>query len=70
MGGAPWGARLRQLTHYVIWILPEGSLSLFMLVSALMGLDIMHAAYAHAIAGSCRFYSYGDGGLLLPQPAK
>ena len=44
--------------------------TLFMLVSALMGLDVMKAAYAHAIAEHYRFYSYGDGSLLLPQPAK
>ena len=37
-----------------------------MLVSALMGLDRMQAAYAHAIAGEYRFYSYGDASLLLP----
>jgi S-adenosylmethionine:tRNA ribosyltransferase-isomerase len=42
--------------------------TLFMLVSALMGLDVMKAAYAHAIAGGYRFYSYGDSSLLLPQP--
>ncbi len=40
--------------------------TLFMLVSALMGLDVMQSAYAHAIAGGYRFYSYGDGSLLLP----
>jgi len=40
--------------------------TLFMLVSALMGLDTMQAAYAHAIAGNYRFYSYGDASLLLP----
>ncbi|MEN9931602.1 MAG: S-adenosylmethionine:tRNA ribosyltransferase-isomerase [Pseudomonadota bacterium] len=40
--------------------------TLFMLVSALMGLDVMHRAYAHAIASDYRFYSYGDGSLLLP----
>jgi S-adenosylmethionine:tRNA ribosyltransferase-isomerase len=44
--------------------------TLFMLVSALMGLDTMQAAYAHAIAEGYRFYSYGDSSLLLPQPAK
>jgi S-adenosylmethionine:tRNA ribosyltransferase-isomerase len=41
--------------------------TLFMLVSALMGLDVMRAAYAHAIAGGYRFYSYGDSSLLLPE---
>ncbi|WCT75267.1 tRNA preQ1(34) S-adenosylmethionine ribosyltransferase-isomerase QueA [Sphingomonas naphthae] len=40
--------------------------TLFMLVSALMGTDRMQAAYAHAIAEGYRFYSYGDGSLLLP----
>ena len=40
--------------------------TLFMLVSALMGLDVMQAAYAHAIAEKYRFYSYGDASLLLP----
>jgi len=40
--------------------------TLFMLVSALMGLDTMQAAYAHAIAEKYRFYSYGDASLLLP----
>ncbi|MBX3594256.1 tRNA preQ1(34) S-adenosylmethionine ribosyltransferase-isomerase QueA [Sphingomonas sp.] len=40
--------------------------TLFMLVSALMGLERMKAAYAHAIAHDYRFYSYGDASLLLP----
>ena len=40
--------------------------TLFMLVSALMGRERMQAAYAHAIAEGYRFYSYGDGSLLLP----
>ncbi len=40
--------------------------TLFMLVSALMGLERMQAAYAHAIQEGYRFYSYGDGSLLLP----
>ncbi len=40
--------------------------TLFMLVSALMGRERMQAAYAHAIAGGYRFYSYGDSSLLLP----
>ena len=43
--------------------------TLFMLVSALMGLDVMQAAYAHAIAAGYRFYSYGDASLLLPERA-
>ena len=37
-----------------------------MLVSALMGLDVMRAAYRHAIDEQYRFYSYGDSSLLLP----
>jgi len=40
--------------------------TLFMLVSALMGVETMRAAYAHAIADFYRFYSYGDASLLLP----
>ena len=40
--------------------------SLFMLVCALMGTDVMQVAYAHAIASGYRFYSYGDACLLLP----
>lgn len=41
--------------------------TLFMLVSAMMGLDVMQRAYAHAIATGYRFYSYGDSSLLLPR---
>ena len=40
--------------------------TLFMLVSALMGLEVMKAAYAHAVEQRYRFYSYGDASLLLP----
>jgi S-adenosylmethionine:tRNA ribosyltransferase-isomerase len=40
--------------------------TLFMLVSALMGLERMQAAYAHAIENGYRFYSYGDASLLVP----
>lgn len=40
--------------------------TLFMLVSALMGLEVMQATYAHAIAQDYRFYSYGDSSLLIP----
>jgi S-adenosylmethionine:tRNA ribosyltransferase-isomerase len=39
--------------------------TLFMLVSAFMGLDIMKRAYEEAIARGYRFYSYGDACLLL-----
>jgi S-adenosylmethionine:tRNA ribosyltransferase-isomerase len=39
--------------------------TLFMLVCALMGLDVMHAAYAEAIRTDYRFYSYGDACLLF-----
>src|SRR3954452_20529692 len=40
--------------------------TLFMLVGALMGLDVMKSAYAHAIEARYRFYSYGDSSLLVP----
>ena len=40
--------------------------TLFMLVSALMGLDVMKSAYAHAIDAGYRFYSYCDASLLFP----
>ncbi|PPD07175.1 MAG: tRNA preQ1(34) S-adenosylmethionine ribosyltransferase-isomerase QueA [Hyphomicrobium sp.] len=40
--------------------------TLFMLVSALSGLETMQAAYAHAIQHGYRFYSYGDACLLFP----
>jgi len=40
--------------------------TLFMLVSALMGLEVMKQAYAEAIAKGYRFYSYGDACLLMP----
>ena len=39
--------------------------TLFMLVSAFCGLDVMKYAYAHAIAEGYRFYSYGDASLLF-----
>lgn len=38
--------------------------SLFMLVCAFAGIDRMKEAYAHALAGGYRFYSYGDCCLL------
>jgi S-adenosylmethionine:tRNA ribosyltransferase-isomerase len=40
--------------------------TLFMLVAAFSGLDVMKRAYAHAIAAGYRFYSYGDACLLYP----
>ncbi len=40
--------------------------SLFMLVCAFSGLERMHEAYAHAVTGGYRFYSYGDACLLAP----
>jgi len=38
--------------------------TLFMLVSALAGLERMQSAYAYAIENDYRFYSYGDSSLL------
>ena len=40
--------------------------TLFMLVAAFSGLDVMKRAYAHAISAGYRFYSYGDACLLYP----
>ena len=39
--------------------------TLFMLVCALCGIGAMKRAYAHAIGGGYRFYSYGDACLLF-----
>jgi S-adenosylmethionine:tRNA ribosyltransferase-isomerase len=39
--------------------------TLFMLVAAFSGLDVMKRAYAHAIEAEYRFYSYGDACLLF-----
>jgi len=44
--------------------------TLFMLVSAFSGLETMKQAYAHAIAGGYRFYSYGDASLLFPDSSQ
>jgi S-adenosylmethionine:tRNA ribosyltransferase-isomerase len=58
------GYRFRAIDGLITnFHLPKSTL--FMLVSALMGLDVMKAAYAHAIENGYRFYSYGDGSLLL-----
>jgi S-adenosylmethionine:tRNA ribosyltransferase-isomerase len=40
--------------------------TLFMLVCAFAGTERMKRAYAHAIGGGYRFYSYGDACLLFP----
>jgi S-adenosylmethionine:tRNA ribosyltransferase-isomerase len=39
--------------------------TLFMLVAAFSGREVMQRAYAHAIAAGYRFYSYGDACLLF-----
>lgn len=39
--------------------------TLFMLVAAFSGLDLMKRAYDHAIESGYRFYSYGDACLLM-----
>jgi len=41
--------------------------TLFMLVSAFVGLEKMQAAYKTAIESGYRFYSYGDSSLLFPK---
>ena len=43
--------------------LPESTL--FVLVSALLGLDLAQAAYAEAVREQYRFFSYGDAMLVL-----
>ena len=40
--------------------------TLLMLVSALMGMERMRGIYAHAVGQGYRFFSYGDGSLLIP----
>jgi S-adenosylmethionine:tRNA ribosyltransferase-isomerase len=45
--------------------LPQSTL--LMMVSALMGMERIKTAYAHAITAQYRFYSYGDAMLLWPK---
>ena len=40
--------------------------TLMMLVSALMGADVIRTIYSHAIHEKYRFFSYGDASLLIP----
>ncbi|MFC4295445.1 tRNA preQ1(34) S-adenosylmethionine ribosyltransferase-isomerase QueA [Novosphingobium tardum] len=62
------GYRFRAIDGLVTnFHLPRSTL--FMLVSALMGLETMQRAYRHAILAEYRFYSYGDASLLLPSRA-
>lgn len=42
--------------------------TLFMLVSAFVGPEVMRRAYEHAIDQRYRFFSYGDGSLLFRAP--
>jgi len=59
------GYRFRAIDGLVTnFHLPKSTL--FMLVSALMGVETMRGAYTHAIESGYRFYSYGDASLLLP----
>lgn len=44
--------------------------TLLMLVSALMGKEVMDAVYTHAIAQKYRFFSYGDSSLLIPSASR
>jgi S-adenosylmethionine:tRNA ribosyltransferase-isomerase len=43
--------------------------TLLMLVSALMGVDLVKELYAHAVAEKYRFFSYGDASVLFPEKA-
>ena len=58
------GYRLRTADHLLTnFHLPESTL--FVLVSALLGLDLARAAYAEAVRERYRFFSYGDAMLIL-----
>jgi len=47
--------------------LPQSTL--LMLVSALVGREVILGAYRHAVAQRYRFFSYGDAMLILPRPS-
>jgi len=58
------GYGLRTADHLLTnFHLPESTL--FVLVSALLGLDLARAAYAEAVRERYRFFSYGDAMLIL-----
>ena len=58
------GYRLRTANHLLTnFHLPESTL--FVLVAALLGLDLAQAAYAEAVRERYRFFSYGDAMLIL-----
>ena len=58
------GYHLRTADHLLTnFHLPESTL--FVLVSALLGLDLAQATYAEAVREHYRFFSYGDAMLLL-----
>ncbi len=58
------GYRLRTADHLLTnFHLPESTL--FVLVAALLGLDLAKAAYAEAVRDRYRFFSYGDAMLVL-----
>jgi S-adenosylmethionine:tRNA ribosyltransferase-isomerase len=58
------GYRLRTADHLLTnFHLPESTL--FVLVSALLGLELAQAAYTEAIREQYRFFSYGDAMLIL-----
>ena len=66
VGASKFDRPILLLTTLKICNFQPSRQKLFMLVSALMGLETMRAAYAHAIGEGYRFYSYGDASLLLP----
>ncbi len=58
------GYRLRTADHLLTnFHLPESTL--FVLISALLGLDLAQAIYAEAIRERYRFFSYGDAMLIM-----